>query len=86
MADGKIRYDDININKIKKADLRRSLGIVLQDTHLFTGTIKENIRYGKLDATDEEVVNAAKLAQADGFIRMLPNGYDTHLRTGMTHI
>ena len=79
VADGKIRYDDININKIKKADLRRSLGIVLQDTHLFTGTIKENIRYGKLDATDEEVVNAAKLAQADGFIRMLPNGYDTHL-------
>lgn len=79
VADGKIRYDDININKIKKADLRRSLGIVLQDTHLFTGTIKENIRYGKLDATDEEVVNAAKLAHADGFIRMLPQGYDTHL-------
>ena len=79
VADGKIRYDDININKIKKADLRRSLGIVLQDTHLFTGTIKENIRYGKLDATDEEVVKAAKLAHADGFIRMLPNGYDTHL-------
>lgn len=79
VADGKIRYDDININKIKKADLRHSLGIVLQDTHLFTGTIKENIRYGKLDATDEEVVNAAKLAHADGFIRMLPNGYDTHL-------
>ena len=79
VADGKIRYDDININKIKKADLRRSLGIVLQDTHLFTGTIKENIRYGKLDATDEEVVNAAKLAHADGFIRMLPNDYDTHL-------
>ena len=67
VADGKIRYDDININKIKKADLRHSLGIVLQDTHLFTGTIKENIRYGKLDATDEEVVNAAKLAHADGF-------------------
>lgn len=79
VADGKIRYDDININKIKKADLRRSLGIVLQDTHLFTGTIKENIRYGKLDATDEEVVNAAKLAHADGFIRILPNGYDTYL-------
>ncbi len=79
VADGKIRYDDININKIKKADLRRSLGIVLQDTHLFTGTIKENIRYGKLDATDEEVVKAAKLAHADGFIRMLPNGYDTQL-------
>ena len=73
------RYDDININKIKKADLRRSLGIVLQDTHLFTGTIKENIRYGKLDATDEEVIQAAKLAHADGFIRMLPQGYDTHL-------
>ena len=79
VADGKIRYDDININKIKKADLRHSLGIVLQDTHLFTGTIKENIRYGKLDATDEEVVNAANLAHADGFIRMLPNGYDTQL-------
>ena len=79
VADGKIRYDNININKIKKADLRRSLGIVLQDTHLFTGTIMENIRYGKLDATDEEVYKAAKLAQADGFIRMLPKGYDTHL-------
>ncbi len=77
--DGKIRYDDININKIKKADLRRSLGIVLQDTHLFTGTIMENIRYGKLDATDEEVYKAAKLAHADGFIRMLPKGYDTYL-------
>ena len=79
VADGKIRYDGININKIKKADLRRSLGIVLQDTHLFTGTIMENIRYGKLDATDEEVYKAAKLAHADGFIRMLPKGYDTHL-------
>lgn len=79
VADGKIRYDDININKIKKADLRRSLGIVLQDTHLFTGTIMENIRYGKLDATDEEVYKAAELAHADGFIRMLPKGYDTHL-------
>ena len=79
VADGKIRYDDININKIKKADLRRSLGIVLQDTHLFTGTIKENIRYGKLDATDEEVVRAARLAHTDQFIRMLPNGYDTQL-------
>ena len=79
VADGKIRYDDININKIKKADLRHSLGIVLQDTHLFTGTIKENIRYGKLDATDEEVYKAAKLAHADGFIKMLPQGYDTHL-------
>ncbi len=77
IADGKIRYDDININKIKKADLRRSLGIVLQDTHLFTGTIADNIRYGKLDATDEEVIAAAKLANADGFIRHLENGYDT---------
>lgn len=79
VQDGKIRYDGININKIKKADLRRSLGIVLQDTHLFTGTIMENIRYGKLDATDEEVYNAAKLAYADGFIKMLPHGYDTQL-------
>ena len=79
VADGKIRYDGININKIKKADLRRSLGIVLQDTHLFTGTIMENIRYGKLDATDEEVYKAAQLAHADGSIRMLPDGYNTHL-------
>ena len=79
IQDGKIRYDGININKIKKADLRRSLGIVLQDTHLFTGTVKDNIRYGKLDATDEEVVAAAKLANADGFIRRLPEGYDTML-------
>ena len=79
VADGKIRYDDININKIKKADLRRSLGIVLQDTHLFTGTIMENIRYGKLDATDEEVYSAARLAHADGFIKMLPKGYETYL-------
>ena len=79
VQDGKIRYDGININKIKKADLRHSLGIVLQDTHLFTGTIMDNIRYGKLDATDEEVYNAAKLAHADGFIRMLPHGYDTML-------
>lgn len=79
IQDGKIRYDGININKIKKADLRRSLGIVLQDTHLFTGTVKENIRYGKLDATDEEVVAAAKLANADSFIRHLPDGYDTML-------
>ncbi len=77
IADGKIRYDDININKIKKLDLRRSLGIVLQDVNLFTGTIMENIRYGKLDATDEEVYAAAKLANADGFIQMLPDGYDT---------
>ena len=77
LADGKIRYDDININKIKKADLRRSLGVVLQETNLFTGTIMENIRYGKLDATDEEVYAAEKLANADDFIRLLPNGYDT---------
>ncbi|MBQ7148857.1 MAG: ABC transporter ATP-binding protein [Pseudobutyrivibrio sp.] len=77
IADGKIRYDGININKIKKADLRKSLGIVLQDTHLFTGTIADNIRYGKLEATDEEVVAAAKLANADGFIRRLPQGYNT---------
>jgi ATP-binding cassette subfamily B protein len=79
IQDGKIRYDGININKIKKADLRRSLGIVLQDTHLFTGTVKENIRFGKLDATDEEVIAAAKLANAHGFIRRLPQGYDTML-------
>ncbi|HEX2985332.1 MAG TPA: ABC transporter ATP-binding protein [Caproiciproducens sp.] len=79
LADGKIRYDGININKIKKSDLRRSLGIVLQDTNLFTGTVMENIRYGKLDATDEEVYAAAKRANADGFISMLPNGYDTVL-------
>ena len=79
IADGKIRYDGININKIKKADLRRSLGIVLQDTHLFTGTVMDNIRYGKLDATDEDCINAAKLANADGFIRRLPDGYHTML-------
>ena len=79
IQDGKIRYDDINVNKIKKADLRRSLGIVLQDTHLFTGTVMENIRYGRLDATDEDCKKAAKLANADGFIRRLPNGYDTVL-------
>ena len=79
IQDGKIRYDGININKIRKADLRRSMGIVLQDTHLFTGTVKENIRFGKLNATDEEVVAAAKLANADGFIRRLPDGYDTML-------
>ena len=79
VQDGKIRYDGININKIKKADLRHSLGIVLQDTHLFTGTIMENIRYGKLDATDEEVYAAARLAHADQFINMLPQGYDTVL-------
>ncbi len=76
---GKIRYDGINIEKIKKDDLRRSLGMVLQDTHLFTGTVKENIRYGKLDATDEEIYKAAKIANADFFIRHLPNGYDTML-------
>ncbi len=69
IQDGKIRYDGINVNKIKKADLRRSLGIVLQDTHLFTGTVRDNIRFGKLDATDEEIVAAAKLANADSFIR-----------------
>ncbi len=79
IADGKIRYDGININKIKKSDLRRSLGIVLQDTHLFTGTVMDNIRYGKLDATDEECINAAKLANADGFIQRLPDGYQTML-------
>jgi len=79
IQDGKIRYDGININKIKKPDLRRSLGIVLQDTHLFTGTIADNIRYGKLDATDEEVVEAAKLANAHYFITKLPQGYDTML-------
>ncbi len=79
IADGKIRYDDININKIKKPDLRRSLGIVLQDTHLFTGTVMENIRYGNLDATDEECMAAARLANADGFIRRLPDGYQTML-------
>ena len=79
LADGKVRYDGININKIKKNDLRRSLGIVLQDTNLFTGTVMENIRYGKLDATDEEVIAAAKLANAHGFISRLPQGYDTPL-------
>lgn len=77
IADGKIRYDGININKIKKDDLRRSLGIVLQDVNLFTGTVMENIRYGRLDATDKECIEAAKLANADGFIRMLPDGYNT---------
>ena len=79
IADGKIRYDGININKIKKADLRRSLGIVLQDTNLFTGTVMDNIRYGNLDATDEECITAAKLAGADDFITRLPGGYDTEL-------
>ena len=79
IQDGKIRYDGININKIRKPDLRRSLGMVLQDTHLFTGTVMDNIRYGKLDATDEECIAAAKLANADGFIRHLPDGYQTML-------
>ncbi|MBE7081648.1 MAG: ABC transporter ATP-binding protein [Clostridiales bacterium] len=81
IADGKIRYDGININKIKKADLRRSLGIVLQDTNLFTGTVMDNIRYGRLDATDEECIKAAKLAYADDFISKLPDGYNTMLTT-----
>lgn len=79
IQDGKIRYDGININKIKKPALRRSLGIVLQDTHLFTGTVMDNIRYGKLDATDEECIAAAKLANADSFIHRLPDGYQTVL-------
>ena len=79
IQDGKIRYDNININKIKKADLRRSLGMVLQDTHLFTGTVMDNIRYGRLDATDDECIAAAKLANADGFVRRLPDGYQTML-------
>ena len=79
IQDGKIRYDGININKIRKGDLRRSMGIVLQDTNLFTDTVMENIRYGKLDATDEEVIAAAKLANANGFIRRLPEGYNTML-------
>lgn len=80
IADGKIRYDGININKIKKADLRRSLGVVLQEVNLFTGTVMDNLRYGKPDATDEECIAAAKLANADGFIRMLPEGYNTVLK------
>lgn len=79
VPDGKIRYDGININRIKKADLRKSLGVVLQDTNLFTGTVMDNIRYGKLDATDEECIAAAKLANADAFIRKLPHGYETML-------
>ena len=77
MPDGKIRYDGININKIKKDDLRRSLAMVLQDTHLFTGTVRENIRYGNLNATDEQVEKAAKLANAHSFIMLMPEGYDT---------
>ena len=80
IADGKIRYDDININKIRKSSLRKSLGIVLQDTNLFTGTIMDNIRYGRLDATDEECIAASKLANADGFIRRLPDGYQTRIK------
>ena len=79
IEDGKIRFDDININKIKKHDLRRAMGMVLQETNLFTGTVKENIRYGNPNATDEDVEKAAKLANADGFIQMLPDGYDTML-------
>ena len=79
IADGKIRYDGINVNKIKKADLRRSLGIVLQETNLFTGTVMDNIRYGRLDATDEDCIQAAKLAGADDFIVRLPQGYQTEL-------
>ena len=79
IQDGKIRYDGINVNKIKKKDLRLSLGVVLQETHLFTGTVEENIRYGKLDASHEDVVNAAKLANAHSFIKRLPDGYDTML-------
>ena len=79
IKDGKIRYDGINIGKIKKADLRHSLGVVLQDVNLFTGTVMENLRYGKLDATDEDCIRAAKLVNADAFIRMLPNGYQTIL-------
>ena len=86
IADGKIRYDGININKIKKADLRRSMGMVLQDTHLFAGTVMENIRYGNLEATDEECIAAAKLANADGFIRRLPDGYDTLLTGDGTNL
>ena len=86
IADGKVRYDGININKIKKADLRRSLGIVLQDTNLFTGTVMDNIRYGKLDATDEECRQAAKLAGADDFITRLPRGYETPLTNNGTNL
>ena len=86
IQEGKIRYDGINISKIKKADLRRSLGIVLQDTHLFTGTVMENIRYGKLDATDEEVIEASKLADAHSFIKRLPEGYDTILNEDASNI
>lgn len=86
IADGKIRYDGININKIRKSDLRRSLGIVLQDTNLFTGTVMDNIRYGKLDATDDDVIEAAKLANADSFIKRLPNGYFTELTSNGSNL
>ena len=86
IADGKIRYDNININKIAKPDLRRSLGVVLQETNLFTGTVMDNIRYGKLDATDEECIHAAKLANAHDFITRLPQGYDTVLTGGGSQI
>ena len=86
IADGKIRYDGINVNKIRKSDLRRSLGIVLQETNLFTGTVMENIRYGKLDATDEECIAAAKLAGADDFITRLPKGYETELTNNGTNL
>ena len=86
IADGKIRYDGININKIKKADLRRSLGVVLQDVNLFTGTVMENIRYGRLDATDEEVIAAAKAANADHFIRTLPGGYQMELNEDASNV
>lgn len=85
IPDGKIRYDGINITKIRKPDLRRSLGVVLQDVNLFTGTVMDNIRYGRLDATDEECIAAAKLANADDFITRLPDGYDTVL-TGMEQV
>ena len=86
ITDGEIRYDGINIDEIRKVDLRRSLGVVLQDTHLFTGTVMENIRYGRLDATDEECIAAAKLANADGFIRRLPDGYQTVLTSDGTNL
>ena len=86
IADGKIRYDGININKIKKADLRRSLGIILQDTVLFTGTVMENIRYGKLDATDEEVIEAAKAARVHRFVQTLPGGYDMELNEEASNV
>ena len=82
VTDGRIRYDGIDVDQIKKADLRRSLGIVLQDTNLFTGTVMENIRYGRLDASDEDCIRAAMLANADGFIRRLPEGYQTMLTAG----